>query len=133
MSDINLAIEILKLTNDGNDLDFFDLLLVEIAVNGVLSKSEKSLFENLFNRVKKGYTKPYLHKIKNLIINNRGDVFWKNHQVEHYDIPWAYTDDGKNYAIELANRCKVIESKGKLPTVKTVIWNWSDAQEEKEN
>jgi len=123
---MDLAIEIIKSTNDGNDLDIFDLLLVENAVNGNLSKIEKKFIKKLFENVKKGYIKPYLHKINNLTINNEGFVFWKNHQVEHYTIPWAYTDDGKKCALELADRCKEIEIKGEIPTIEKVIWNWSD-------
>ena len=55
----DMACEILKLTNDGDDLEPSDLKLTESAVNGVLSDKGKAVFEKLHERVTTGiYTKP---------------------------------------------------------------------------
>ncbi len=55
-------------------------------------------------------------------------IYWKGHQVEHYEIPWAYTEEAHKSAIELARRCQILESKGIEPTVNSAIWRWEESE-----
>lgn len=120
------ACVILQKTNDGDDLDPRDLKLVEMAVNGFLNEAGDQAFEALHQKVLKGYTPPWFHGIEHMIRNQVGYVYWKGHCVEHYDSPWAYSDDGKKSAEEVDRRCRILETKGTELTVNTVIWRWPE-------
>ncbi len=117
--------EILQRTNDGDDLDTRHLKLIENAVNGFLNEKGIGAFNELHKMViTTGYIKPFFHGIEHLTIDNVGYVYWKDTQVEHYELNWAYSDKAKKEAIELARRCKIIEERGEKPGNRNVIWNW---------
>jgi len=124
------ACEILRKTNDGNDLDAYHLKLIEMAVNGFLNDEGEKAFNGLHTQVMtEGYKKPWFHGIENLIIDQTGYVYWKEKEIEHYDIPWAYSDEAKEESIELARRCRIIEERGDVPNTSNVIWRWDDDEE----
>lgn len=126
-STCDLACEILQKTNDGNDLDPLDLKLLEHAVNGFLNTEGIAYLKELHEKVTSDkYKKPFFHGIEHLTIDPVGYVLWKGHIVEHYELSYAYTKDAKDSAIELARRCKILESKGIDPTVYSAIWRWED-------
>lgn len=52
------ALEILRATNDGDDLDPQHLKLVEMAVNGFLNEKGQQAFKELLALVRAGYSKP---------------------------------------------------------------------------
>ena len=56
-SDCDRAIEILRNTRDGDDLDPIHLKLVELAVNGFLNERGVEAFHRLYEEVKRGYKK----------------------------------------------------------------------------
>ena len=84
---IDMAIEILRKTNDGNDLAPEHLKLVEVAANGWLSEAGEVAFHELHRDVENGYKKPWLHGIEHLTRDHEGYVYWKGRRVEHYDSP----------------------------------------------
>ena len=47
---INKAIEIIRATNDGNDLTGFELKIVEMAVNNHLNEKGKEKFEEIYRK-----------------------------------------------------------------------------------
>jgi len=118
------ACAILQKTNDGDDLDPRDLKLLEMAVNEFLNEEGKKAFEELYTNVQAGYKKPWLHGIEHLTRNHVGYVLWKGKIVEHYDSPWAYSTKAKKSAEEVARRCRILESRGEIPTTHNVIWTW---------
>ncbi len=121
------ACEILKRTNDGDDLDPIHLKLVEMAVNGFLNEEGTAVFNELYKTViTTGYIRPFFHGIQHLMIDNVGYVYWKSEVVEHYELPWAYSEEARIAALDLERRCKILESRGVVPTNRTAIWEWKD-------
>lgn len=119
-----MAIYILHSTDDGDDLDLLDLKLIENGINGFLNDAGIDALRQLHDKVKKGYARPFLHGIEHLTIRQDGYVYWRGEIVEHYDFPFAYSEDGKKAALDLADRCRKLEALGIVPTTTTAIWNW---------
>lgn len=110
------AIEILRATNDGDDLDPAHLKLVEMAVNGFLSPEIRDAFDQLHSLVRSGYAKPWLHDVTHMTIDHEGYVYWKSHRIEHFSRPYATSDKAKIYTVELARNCAELEARGETPT-----------------
>ena len=126
-STCDIACEILQRTHDGDDLEPMHLKLIEDAVNGFLNEKGIEVLNELHKAVISGqYKKPPFHGMEHLLIDHVGHVYWKGHQVEHYEIPWAYSEEAHRAAIELARRCEVLESRGIAPSVNSAIWNWPE-------
>ena len=121
---IDKSIEVLKATNDGNDLSPQHLYLIEVAVNNNLSEQGEIAFEELYQSVLKGYKKPYFHGIEHLTIDHEGYVYWKSIPIEHYSNHYAFTERAKRSAQELAERCKYLETLGVPVTTRNAIWKW---------
>lgn len=121
---IELAIEIIAATHDGDDLAPHHLKLVEMAVNGFLNEQGEVAFYELVEQVRAGYQKPWFHGIEHLTIDHEGFVYWKDKRVEHYTPGWAYSDKAREQAIELAERCKHLEAIGVEVSGATAIWDW---------
>lgn len=97
MSDIDKALEIIRNTNDGEDLSPWDLKLVEMEVNGFLNEAGEQKFTELYLHVLQGYVKPWLAGVENLTIDHTGYVYWKGQQVEHYSYGSMSQEDIKHY------------------------------------
>ena len=123
---IEIAIEILENTHDGNDLVPEHLKMVEHAVNGNLNELGEVEFYRLHADVLKGYVKPYLHGVKNLTIDHEGYIYWKSHEIEHFNFSYAYSDRSKPYCLELRRRCEKLEGLNKPINTHTVVWQWED-------
>ena len=124
----DLACEILKKTDDGDDLAPRDLKLVEMAVNGFLNESAYQAFKELHQKALNGYTPPWFHDIEHMTRDHVGYVYWKGHKVEHYDSPWAYSSEGKKSAEELARHCRILEAEGQEVNVNTAIMRWPEGK-----
>ena len=119
------AIAILQATSDGDNLAPLDLKLVESAVNGFLTEEGIKAFNRLHETVIAGkYKQPWFHSIENMTIDHVGYIYWKGIVVEHYERPWAYSEQAKESAKELERRCKILESKDIPLSVTTAIWRW---------
>ena len=125
----DVAIEILRATRDGEDLDPLDLSLIQSAVNGWLTEAGEVAFYALHYRATHplGYQKPWLNGIEHLTIDHVGYVYWKGRQVEHYNQPWAWSESGQASAQELARRCRLLEERGVPVSCSNAIWNWEEA------
>jgi hypothetical protein len=135
---VDRAIDILRATHDGDDLDPRDLKLVETMVNaGIYDVPEtlEAAFLNLYERAcmtPGGYQKPWLHDIEHLTRDHEGYIYWKNHQVEHYSFRYSKVDsDGvsgfeqeRKAALELARRCRLLEERGEPVNCTNAIWRW---------
>ena len=85
IADIDRALDILRRTNDGNDLNPFDLWLVQEAVNGHLNERDRQAFLEFSARVDAGYSIGWLHGIEHLVMAPDGSVSWRGRTVEHSD------------------------------------------------
>ena len=120
------AIEILRRTNDGDDLSPEHLYLVECSVNGILTYEGLEVFTNLHQECLHGYKKPWYFGIEHLTVNHMHDVQWKGKTVENFTRLW--TEEAHKQAIEIARRCRILEEKRIEPTVRTVVWNWEETK-----
>jgi hypothetical protein len=125
------AIRVLERTNDGNDLSPLDLKLVEITVNGFVNEEAEKAFYELCYRVENGYQRPWFHGIENLSIDHEGYIYWKGHQVEHYESPWAHSEKAKTAAMDLASRCQHLEAIGVEVTCGNAVWRWEQFKDKK--
>jgi chemotaxis methyl-accepting protein methylase len=122
-SRISEAIEILRATHDGEDLDPRDLALVQSAVNHNLTEEGIRIFDALHQQAISGtYQKPWLFSIEHLTIDHTGNVRWRDHIVEHYTF---FNDDSvarlRVEAIELARRCALLEQHQIIPSTAAVL------------
>lgn len=121
----DMACEILRGTNDGDDLSPGDLYLVQELVNDHLTPKGIEYARNIRDQVKAGtYVKPWMCGVEGLTQDHEGYVYWKGVQIEHYSHS-DYTKK-KQDAIELARRCLLLESLYIQPTCGRVVWRWSD-------
>ena len=74
-----MAIAILRATDDGNNLAPIDLKIIELAINHGLNEKGLVRFDELYRNATKpdGYTAPYLFGIEHLTIDHHGSVLWK--------------------------------------------------------
>lgn len=125
----DLVLDILRKTSDGDDLKLSDLRLVEAAVNKKLNAEGKKELERLHKLVMDGeYKEKWFHGIEHLTINSSGYVFWKGKEVEHYSPNFAYSERGKEAAIELAERCRKLESNGVEVNIDSAIRDWDRSE-----
>ena len=128
-SNCELAIDILRATNDGNDLAPEHLKLLEIAVNCPLGVKALQSFRRLHREVTSGtYARPWLQGVEHLTRDHNGYVSWKGLRVDHWSGNLPHTEKGKDAALELARRCEIIESRGEVPDTTSVIWKWEEGQ-----
>lgn len=128
-----IAIEIIQATEDGSLLSPQELYLTQEAVNDNLNEKGYELFNALHASIKDGsfipFNKRWFHGIEHLTADTKGAggglwINWKGQNVEHYDQPWAWSKEGKQEALLIAERCKHLESIGVPVNNSTVIWNW---------
>ena len=118
-----MAINIIRATHDGEDLDPDDLWLVQEWVNDHLNEKGEAAFRELHARVIAGnYVKPWLGEVENLTRDHQGYVYWKGIQVEHYS--FANYAEMKRASVELGRRCLLLEALGVQPTCRRVTWDW---------
>lgn len=125
-----MACEILRTTNDGDDLAPEHLKLVELAVNGFLSEKGETKFYQLYDRVKAGYKKPWLQGVENITIDHTGYIYWKGYRVEHYTLKFAYSPKAKKDLKELVKRCELLEKHNLPVNSGNVVWNWEKVSAE---
>ena len=126
LADIDRALDILRRTNDGDDLISLDLWLVQEAVNGRLNECGRQAFLDLCARVEAGYSVGCPHGIEHLVMAPDGYVSWRGEIVEHYDERLRTSEDGRRQALEIARRCRLLEERGEPVSSATVVWNWTE-------
>jgi len=116
---LNDAIEILRATRDGDDLDPRHLYLVELAVNDDLSAKGAAQFAALVTAVRNGYVKPWFYGIENLTRSVDGFVLWRDIVVEHYTFHDA--DREREAALILGEACRRVEARGEQVSFARVL------------
>ena len=122
------ACEILRRTNDGDDLSPEHLWLLQEMVNGHLNELGEQEFEKLYQSALAGYQKPWFHGIEHLTTDHEGYVRWKGKVVEHFNSPWRWTEEARKQAEEVARRCRQLESIGVPHSTTTAVWLWENYQ-----
>jgi len=123
------AIEVLQLTNDGDDLAPQDLSLLQGAVNGHLTETGLATFDDLHDRCKAGsYQRRFLFGIEPLTQDLEGYVYYKEFRVEHYSFSndSALTERLRQDAILLVISCRQLEEMNITPSISTVLSLTSD-------
>ena len=132
MTIIEKALFVLQKTNDGDDLLAHRLGLVEMAFNDNLSDLGVEIFNRLYNDIKKdALKKEWFQGIENMTMDQEGFIYWKGQNVEHYEIPWAYTEKAYNSANELKRRCLYLESIDVRVNAVNTTWKWDEFSGEK--
>jgi hypothetical protein len=120
----NDAIEVLQLTNDGDDLGPHDLSLLQSAVNGRLTEAGLAAFDKLHERCKSGaYQRPFLFGIEPLIQDLEGYVYYKQFRVEHYSFSNdpGLTERLRQDAMQLLIACRQLEAMNITPSISAVL------------
>ncbi len=109
------AIEILRLTHDGDELAPKHLALLQaVLCSGVFSVTEEAevAFEALYEDVRAGrYDKNqvWVWGVEGLTRDHQGYIYWKGVQVEHFS--YSNANEERGAALALAARCKALEEK----------------------
>lgn len=122
MTTCDMAISILRETNDGNNLAPEHLSLVEGAVNGWLTEQGVEAFQDLYKQVAAGYKRPWFHGIEYMTRDHEGYVYWNGREVEHFSFRNFQKEE--NAAQELADRCRHLEAIGIEVSCRNAIWHW---------
>ena len=132
-SHIDKSLEIIRKTNDGALLSPSHLYIVESAVNGHLNKKGLEVFDNIYEMVKNGkYVEPWFHNIENMTTDHEGYVYWKKQKIEHFESPYAYTHDAKEYLMSLVPICQALENLNIKVNIVSVISQWDRIQKASE-
>ena len=121
-----MAIAILRATDDGDGLAPANLKLVELAVNRDLNAQGLARFHELHRNATKpeGYTAPWLFGIEHLTIDHSRNIRWKGVAVEQFDHGvWqrpGWRERMRADAEAIALRCRELEAEGIQPTLLTV-------------
>jgi len=118
------AIEVLQLTNDGDDLGPDDLSLLQSAVNDHLTEIGLIAFDQLHERCKAGsYQRPFLFGLEPLTQDLEGYVYYKQFRVEHYSFSSdpGLTERLRQDAIRLIIACRQLEEMTITPSISTVL------------
>ena len=127
IADIDRALDILRRTNDGNDLIPFDLWLIQEAVNGHVTEHGRQAFRELAARVDAGYSIDCLHGIEHLVMAPDRYISWHGRNVEHYDEYLRASADGRRQALEIARRSRIIGERGEHVSSTTIVWTWRES------
>lgn len=118
------AVQILQVTNDGNNLDPRHMSLIQGAVNGSLNDKGMAAFEELYKSVSTShaYQKPPFHGVEHLTVDNEGYVYWKEIPIEHYSHP--FSNYAREHAIKLGKCCRYLEHLRIPVNMTSAIWEW---------
>lgn len=128
-------LKIIEETEDGSLLSPRELFYTQEYLN--LNLNEKGeqkieeLYQSIINDTFVPFIKRWFRNIENISADPKGAggglwILWKNNCIEHYDVTYAYSDEGLKALRELERRCKILESRNVKPTKAAVIWNWSE-------
>lgn len=111
MRNIEKALVLLQKTRDGDALSPGHLHLVQLACNEQLTTAGEAAFDELYQAVDRGeYSRPWFHGIEHLTRRHTGYVYWRDVEIEHFS--FNDSKEEAEAAIQLAERCKLAESRG---------------------
>ena len=102
------VIEILRKTNDGNNLNPHDLKLVEMKINGYLNETGEQAFQKLYHDIM-NETPRWYFEVEGVTKDEECWIYWKGIKIEHFT--YQNWEEEKRDVQELAKVCLRIESK----------------------
>ncbi len=118
---------ILKRSSGGAALLPEDRLLLDLAKKRYLNEKGEAAVFALHKSILEDRYHCWFHGIRHLTIDVMGYVYWKGHLVECYRPKWAQTKTASKYANEIARRCRVLEKKGIVCDLRTVVVEWKES------
>lgn len=117
----DMACEILRATNDGDNISPNELYLLQEAINGNLTDKGYEMFADLHKRVKEGsYAKPWHCGVEHMTKDHEGYIYFKGQHCEHYS--FRDYEEEKKALIELQKTCLLLEAKGHPINSITTVW-----------
>lgn len=125
MALIDVCCNVLKLSDDGEDLSPRDLKFIENVVNyGCSEEGEIYLYEMEKKLENKTYAKNWAYDVEDLTQDHEGYIYYKGIHVEHYS--HSNYDNARKDALELRDRCKTLEKNNIPVNCANAIWKWGD-------
>lgn len=107
-----MCMEVLQMTNYGDDLAPKHLFLVELVVNGLTNDKGKAELKRVWQELKKGKYIEWYFDIFGLTLKADGFVLWFGQEVEHFSyLAGNYSEEAKLAAIKLVTRIQHREQK----------------------
>lgn len=122
-ANIEKILEILRRTNDGDDLEPSHLYFLQQTINGLkLDAEEQEELDKIYDDTRRGvYRKPFLEGFENFTRDHEGYVYYKNFLVEHFSFSSMSKSDVAKQLESLAERCRYLEEINVVPTMQNVI------------
>lgn len=124
---IDKVMEIISLTNDGNDLTYDDLVMLEHAINF----GNEDFVNKIYGEVKSGTYENY-YICKNFRLDHEGYVYYKGFNVEHFELPYSRTAKAAEYVRELKRRCEFLEANNIEISCSNAVLHWKEISDEYE-
>ncbi|MHC5755439.1 MAG: hypothetical protein ACYTXF_33320 [Nostoc sp.] len=124
MTNTEKCLEILRLSNDGNQLSSRHLQLVQIALDGTLSELGQQELNKIHENLETGKYCDWFHGIEHLTQDDDNNVSWKGQVVECF----VFTDQQEEAiaAEELAARCRHLEAVGAPLSIANIVCDLED-------
>lgn len=121
------ACEILRLTNDGDDLAGEHLSFIEAAINcGLNDRGETALIQLLEQcKSEEGYKRPWHLGVEFMTKDTDNYIYFKDIQVEHYTFR-GDTVREKKALVELQARCLLLEKYNFEVNSSSTVWTWEN-------
>jgi hypothetical protein len=132
---IDLCLEIIQNSDDGNKLAPWQLKLTENAINGFLNKKgfdllsivHEQVLKNDFNYSSDVFMKLFVDKVpitdaeKYITYDQNGYVYYKNNCIEHYNDPERSLLKDRE---ELYQKAHHLEKLGFAVNTRNMVWRW---------
>jgi len=129
--DYQQALDVLRGTRDGDDLEPHALWLVQCVVNngrGSLSKSDRLRWNEIVDMVaRNAYVHRWLHGVEHLTKTQQGYVRWKGQIVEHYSFAGKAAQE-RSAALRLGACCRFLEAHGREVNGREVLQAYEEAR-----
>lgn len=120
------VLEILRATNDGNDLAPRDLSLTELAINRNLSEKGAAAFDKLYSDVcvQRTYdaSKVWFLDLENITRDHAGYIYWRGVPIEHF--AFNSGERMRKAAEHLQSACLTMERFGLAVSSAAVYLSW---------
>ncbi len=110
----------------GVSLTLEDSLMVKFAGKDLLNEKGQNEIQALHQKIMNQTYRPWLHNIKHMCIDHKGNVYWKMQLIEHLKFPWVNKSVGKDYVKELDRRCHILEQQQKECDIRSVVLEWKE-------
>lgn len=114
------ACDILRLTNDGDNLSSHDLRFIEIAVNNGLNEKGITYLNELLEKANKGYERPYHYGVEHITKDVEGFIYYKGIHVEHFS--HRDSEQERKATLYLKKCCELLERNNIEVNSSSAVW-----------